>query len=510
MTIGGTNSADFTLDTDADATIQGGEESTFTITFDPSATGLRQANISIDNNDADEDPYTFDIQGTGTGPAAEMDVLGNGISIPDGDTSPTTADQTDFGTVPVSNGQVTYTFSIQNTGSADLNLTDSPAVTIGGTNAADFSLTTDAPALIAAGDTDTFSITFDPGNAGLRQATISIANDDNDEAPYNFSIQGTGGSGTTGGQDAIHPVRKFSTGPDGGAFKINSVIVNIPKSTIPNGSSLTMKRLTRENKDAAGFTLGDEIYDITIIGSDGRPITSFSPPIQLCIKPSSAQLKKAGNFYGNLNVFSSNGSGSWYAVPNPYEQDGFVCVDINHFSLYAVAAGDLPATGFAPGTTEVLPVQPESKAYWDLDSFSLDIPKLGLYMPVVGVPLTGTGWDVTWLGDQAGYLEGTAFPTWEGNTAITAHVWDANNQPGPFVDLHTLQYGDRVSLQAFGQRFIYEVRQTQKVRADDLKALPHEDIDVLTLITCQGYNAVRGDYDWRYAVKAVLVEVSPE
>ena len=38
---------------------------TFEITFDPSDSGLRAANISIGSNDADEDPYSFSIQGVG-------------------------------------------------------------------------------------------------------------------------------------------------------------------------------------------------------------------------------------------------------------------------------------------------------------------------------------------------------------------------------------------------------------------------------------------------------------
>jgi hypothetical protein len=122
----------------------------------------------------------------------EMDVQGNGSSIADGDTTPSTADHTDFGNSAVAGGSVTRTFTIQNTGSGGLNLTDNPRVTIGGTHAADFTLTSDASTPIAAAGQTTFQVTFDPSAVGLRQATISIANNDADENPYNFSIQGTG------------------------------------------------------------------------------------------------------------------------------------------------------------------------------------------------------------------------------------------------------------------------------------------------------------------------------
>jgi len=193
VTIGGTDAADFELTTDAAASVaSGGGTTTFTITFNPSATGLRKATVSIANDDSDENPYNFAIQGTGTEP--EMDVSGLGISIADNDIEPSTTDDTDFGYVEVDGGTNLNTFTITNTGSADLNLTSGPPrVTIGGTHAADFTLTADAGTSVASGGgTTTFTITFDPRATGLREATVSIANDDGDENPYNFSIQGTG------------------------------------------------------------------------------------------------------------------------------------------------------------------------------------------------------------------------------------------------------------------------------------------------------------------------------
>ena len=126
------------------------------------------------------------------GPAPEIDLQGNGNPITDGDTTPSTANYTDFGNAAVEAGMVTRTFTIQNTGTADLSLTENPRVTIGGTHSADFDLTTDANTPIASSGQTTFQITFDPSAGGLRQATVSIANNDGDENPYNFSIQGTG------------------------------------------------------------------------------------------------------------------------------------------------------------------------------------------------------------------------------------------------------------------------------------------------------------------------------
>jgi hypothetical protein len=155
-------------------------QTTFVITFDPNATGTRTATVTIANDDSDEGTYTFTIQGTGTA-APEIDVQGQSQSIGSGDTTPSTGDDTDFGSAGVSTGTVDHTFTIKNTGSALLNLTGSPLVTLSGTNAGDFSVKTQPSSSVAASSQTTFVITFDPSATGTRTATVTIANDDSDE-----------------------------------------------------------------------------------------------------------------------------------------------------------------------------------------------------------------------------------------------------------------------------------------------------------------------------------------
>ncbi|HLA56091.1 MAG TPA: choice-of-anchor D domain-containing protein, partial [Flavobacterium sp.] len=188
ISISGTNASDFTVTALPAASVAINSSTTFQVTFNPGAMGLRTASISIANNDGNESPYNFSIQGTGTD--AEIDVQGNAISITDGDATPTTADWTGFGTTDVASGTIARTFTIENEG--NLTLTISTPV-ISGTNAADFSLTASPATSLAAGATTTFTVTFNPSALGARNAAISIANNDSDENPYNFSIQGTGG-----------------------------------------------------------------------------------------------------------------------------------------------------------------------------------------------------------------------------------------------------------------------------------------------------------------------------
>lgn len=122
-------------------------------------------------------------------PTQEINVQGNAVSIADGDVTPAAGDFTDFGSAVAITGTVMRTFTIQNIGTADLNV---GTITISGTNAADFTVSVlPATPVVASGST-TFEITFQPSALGVRTAAISIVNNDTNENPYNFNIQGTG------------------------------------------------------------------------------------------------------------------------------------------------------------------------------------------------------------------------------------------------------------------------------------------------------------------------------
>ncbi|MBE7435823.1 MAG: sortase [Anaerolineales bacterium] len=164
----------------------------------------------------------------------------------------------------------------------------------------------------------------------------------------------------------------------------------------------------------------------------------------------------------------------------------------------------LPDTGFAPGVVTLLQKQPAEKAYRAAEVW-LEIPRLGVKMPIVGVPLLDDKWDVTWLWNEAGWLEGTAFPSWSGNSVLTSHVTLPNGEDGPFASLGELKWGDRIIVHAYGVSYEYEVRQNRTVSPTNKSVLQHEDEPWLTLITCATYNESTGEYGKRIAIRAVLV-----
>lgn len=192
----------YTLDQTAGA-YRIGKSSNGTSFFAGDIAELRVYRPKLTNSQRDTLYYYFDTRYTlsYTPPVInpqEMDVKGNNVSIADGDATPSATDSTDFGSVITVGATRSVTYTISNSGDVALVLSGTPKVAVGGTHAADFTVTTQPSSPVSAsGGTTTFVVSFDPSATGVRSATLSIDNDDANENPYNFSIQGTGSESTT-------------------------------------------------------------------------------------------------------------------------------------------------------------------------------------------------------------------------------------------------------------------------------------------------------------------------
>ncbi len=189
--------AGFTLTEGLSGSLAPGASDTFTVRLDNATIGTKSGDVSFSTNDADENLFNFRITGIVAAPTAgEIDITGNGIPIADGDTTPSAADNTDFGSVQVGN-TVARTFVITNSGSGLLQLTGAPPVELVGGGGA-FTVVQPVSVWVAAGASTTFQIVYTPAAAGVQSATVRIANDDSNENPYEFVIQGTGTQAQTG------------------------------------------------------------------------------------------------------------------------------------------------------------------------------------------------------------------------------------------------------------------------------------------------------------------------
>jgi autotransporter-associated beta strand protein len=184
VAISGTNAADFTVTAQPDASVAAGGTTTFTVSFAPSALGERSADLTIANNDDDENPFVINLSGAAVLPpeiAVEQPV-GTNIA-----TSGTQA----FGNVGLGLTN-SLTFTIRNSGDLPLSLSGTTRVAISGTNADDFTVTTQPDATIAANGTTTFTVRFAPSvSVGARSAQLSITNNDSDENPFVINLSGT-------------------------------------------------------------------------------------------------------------------------------------------------------------------------------------------------------------------------------------------------------------------------------------------------------------------------------
>jgi hypothetical protein len=113
----------------------------------------------------------------------EITVLGNGVSIVDGDTTPSLTDHTDFGSVVQGGTTISRTFTVHNDGTATLALV---AVTV----PAGFTLTEGLSGSLAPGAADTFTVRLDTATVGTKTGNVSLTTDDSDENPFNFQITG--------------------------------------------------------------------------------------------------------------------------------------------------------------------------------------------------------------------------------------------------------------------------------------------------------------------------------
>jgi LPXTG-site transpeptidase (sortase) family protein len=214
-----------------------------------------------------------------------------------------------------------------------------------------------------------------------------------------------------------------------------------------------------------------------------------------------------------LSVYNSSSTERWFDPLSSIDVYGASAVA--RINAPGAAASDiedlelprtLPPTGFAPNRITTIPQQPADLAYRATDVW-LEIPKLGLKIPIVGVPLAKDEWNLAWLWDEAGWLEGTAFPSWSGNSVLTGHVTLPDGRAGPFAGIGELKWDDRIIIHAYGVAFEYKVRQNRTISPFNTSVLKHEDEPWITLITCKTYNETTGAYTNRIAVRAILAGI---
>ncbi|NGP90207.1 choice-of-anchor D domain-containing protein [Fodinibius halophilus] len=276
---------------------------------------------------------------TKTVAAPEMSVEGNNTEISDGDSSPTTGDHTDFGSVVAAGSNtISRTFTIKNTGSANLTLGGSPKVALSGTNAGDFTVTSQPSSPVSASGSTTFDVEFDPSAKGTRTATVSIDNDDSDENPYNFDIKGTGdNSSPTSSNNDVFMVTDteftfsdtdFPFSDSDGSDALSAVDI----TTLPGNGTLYLDANDNDTNDGEDVSSGDDISLNDLQNGHLRYIppsnTTGYQAASFTFKVSDGTDFSASTYTMNITIDAnevtlsgSSGVDAWHFISNPFQSN---------------------------------------------------------------------------------------------------------------------------------------------------------------------------------------------
>jgi Cep192 domain 4/Abnormal spindle-like microcephaly-assoc'd, ASPM-SPD-2-Hydin/HYDIN/CFA65/VesB-like, Ig-like domain len=169
IALSGTNAGDFAQSNNCGSSLAAGASCTLSVTFKPSATGIRTASLTVTDN-APGSPQSVSLSGN-TAPSVSL--------------SPASLTFASQAVMMTSSPQ---TVTLTNSGSATLTIT---SIAFTGTHAGDFSEADNCNGSVAAGATCTIAVLFTPSAAGTRTAALSVA-DNASGSPQSVSLSGTG------------------------------------------------------------------------------------------------------------------------------------------------------------------------------------------------------------------------------------------------------------------------------------------------------------------------------
>jgi Ca2+-binding RTX toxin-like protein len=182
VTLTGANANQFAVTAPGCTTLVPGANCTISVTFTPTTTGLKTANVSIAAN-VPGSPINVGVSGTGINAGAPT------IGLPG-----TQA----FGNQTVNTTSAARVVTINNTGTANLVIS---ATSLTGANANQFARTTTC-ATVVPGGSCTVSVTFTPTTAGAKTAALSITHNA-PGSPSSVPLTGTGTAATAPGAPTV-------------------------------------------------------------------------------------------------------------------------------------------------------------------------------------------------------------------------------------------------------------------------------------------------------------------
>lgn len=218
--------AGFTLQPPAWTTLAPGMSVPFMLTLDTAAPGVFGGDVTIVNNDSDENPFNFAVSGE-VRASGEITVLYGGSVIADGETVPL-----DFGQVAQYDATVEHVFTIRNDG-PDVLAIATVKVPAG------YTVTQPGNTLLAPGETTTFGVTLDSDIMGVHAGEVTFPNSDQDETPFNFAITGTVRGPDLAVADVKYTPGFYATGKD--PISLNTSLSNVGMMAFPESGPVQIQ-----------------------------------------------------------------------------------------------------------------------------------------------------------------------------------------------------------------------------------------------------------------------------
>ena len=165
-------SGDYTQTNNCGNSVGARSSCTFTITFAPTANGVRYGALTITDSDG-ASPQVLNLTGIGTGVQITPAAL-------------------NFGTVTVGQSSLPQTITISNKMKSTLDLGEILIQDTQFHNIPDYTQTTTCGTALAPHASCTFSVTFSPTNTGPHQGLLTMADSDAPTTPIAITMQGTG------------------------------------------------------------------------------------------------------------------------------------------------------------------------------------------------------------------------------------------------------------------------------------------------------------------------------
>ena len=262
VSVAGTNAADFTQTNTCATAVAPGGTCTVSVTFRPSAAGVRSGSLSIASSAG---PAGVPLTGTGQALAPVLAVTPAGLT---------------FAVQAVGTTSPTQAVTVRNTGTGPLTVT---AATLGGAAPADYVVTNGCTAAVAPAGTCTLTVAFRPTAGGARTASITVASDGGvgsvtlagtatspwvpvtgDASRYQPNLAYTATVGTSSLSGAVLSVPFTATGPGDLARPEGSCLQRVDAGVV---LATVLPTATALTTNAAGSFAGTFTFPVTAAGS---------------------------------------------------------------------------------------------------------------------------------------------------------------------------------------------------------------------------------------------------